>query len=155
MKGQFIFEFLVAGLIFFAIIVYTINYLSVNVSVFKTDFHQNRLQTKAFQISEILMEETPLLGLTQNGVFSQEIINNFNNRYCDAPGSYKTLTEDLHLYEKTYFGVFTDNIKIDLFTGTQNFIDCGPVILRNVTKAEMARIGVLGGETASLRVVVW
>ena len=36
MKGQFVFEFLIAGLIFFVIVVYSINYLNVSVSDFKT-----------------------------------------------------------------------------------------------------------------------
>ena len=52
MKGQFVFEFLVAGLIFFLIILYSINYLNVNVSDFKDDFYRSRLQGKAIQISD-------------------------------------------------------------------------------------------------------
>ncbi|MCK5016115.1 MAG: hypothetical protein KAS32_03505, partial [Candidatus Peribacteraceae bacterium] len=63
MKGQMVFEFIIAGLFFFAIIVYSMNYLSVNVNNFKGDFHQNLIQSKAIQISEIIMSESSSIGI--------------------------------------------------------------------------------------------
>jgi hypothetical protein len=154
MKGQFVFEFLIAGLIFFAIVVYTINYLNVNVSDFKGKFYQNRLQSKAIQISEVLVKGSSPLSLAEDSEFDLSRIQGFNSTYC-TPGGYDSLIEDLYLYENTAYGRFSDNVKILLSSPSETLLDCGSIIPRNITKAEVGRYGTLGGEMLNLRVVVW
>jgi hypothetical protein len=159
MKGQLILEFVVAGLIFFAIAIYTINYLNVNVSDFSGKFYQNYLQTKALQISEILMNDASSLGLTDNAEFNITKIQSFNSSYCNPSGDYKNLAEELHLYQKTVFGLLPNDVRIEMNTSTgATLLDCGPIRTpRNITRAEVGRVGVLqdGGEIANLRIVVW
>lgn len=162
MKGQLVLEFIIAGLIFFAIIVYTINYLNVNVSDFRVKAHQNRLQTKALQVSEILMGNGPM-GLADGFVLNETKLRAFNNSYCKDNAAYMRLVEDLYLYEKNSFGIFPDDIKLEILNNDGVFFECGPLtaggvikqVPRNITKAEAGRLGVLAGETARLEVVIW
>ncbi len=157
MKGQFVFEFLIAGLIFFTIVVYTISFLNVNVSDFKSKFYHNRLQSKAIQVSEVLMGGGSYLSIAESSEFNLAKIQEFNENYCNLSeiSTYQNLVNDLHLYETTVYGVFSDNIKIYLFSPSETLLDCGPAIPRNVTKAEIGRVGVFNGEMAKLEVVVW
>lgn len=155
MKGQLIFEFLIAGLIFFAVIIYTINYLNVSTSEFKEKFSQSRLQSKAVQIAEILMDSESGLSMADDLKFNLSKIQEFNNTYCPPQGNYTKLALDLYLYEKNEFGLFANNAKIELFKNDAIVLDCGPAIPRGLTKAEMVRVGLLQGEIAKLRVVVW
>ncbi len=159
MKGQFVFEFLIAGLIFFVIVVYSINYLNVNVSDFKSKFYQNRLQSKAIQISEVLMKGSSSLSLAEDSEFNLSKIQEFNNTYCDPTdiNTYKNLVKDLYLYEKTSYGLFQNDVGIDLINSTsgETLLDCGLRLPRNTTRAEIGRLGILDEEIMKLRVVVW
>jgi hypothetical protein len=160
MKGQLILEFVIAGFIFFAIVIYTINYLNVNVSDFNGKFYQNYLQTKALQISEILMGDASSLGLMDNAEFNTSKIQSFNSSYCNPGGVYKNLVEKLHLYQKTIFGTLPNDVRIEMNITSSGvtLLDCGPRIPRNITRAEIGRLGMLqdgGSEIANLRIVVW
>jgi hypothetical protein len=159
MKGQLIFEFIIAGLIFFIIIIYTINYLNFNVSDFRDKFYQNRLQSKAFQVSEILMSGQTNLSLTDDGSFNQSKIYMFNLTYC-GDANYKKLAEAFYMYETTTFGILPNNIKIGLSIPESGVVllDCGPANiprLLNMTKAEVGRVGFYEGKIAKLGVTVW
>jgi len=155
MKGQFIFEFLVAGLIFFMVIVYTINYMNVNVSEFKNNFYYDRLQVKAMQVSEVLMSGSSGLGLAGNSGFNLTRIQEFDQAYCDIT-NYRNLVGDLHLYENTKFGAFPNDIRISITNSTgNNVLECGLNQPRNVTRAEITRFGILGSDIAKLSVSVW
>ena len=158
MKGQLILEFVIAGFIFFAIVIYTINYLNVNVSDFNGKFYQNYLQTKALQISEILMDDASSLGLMNGGEFDMTKIQNFNSSYCNPGGVYKNLAEKLNLYQKTIYGTLPNDVRLEMnTTAGAMLLDCGPRMPRNITRAEIGRLGILqgGGEIASLRIIVW
>jgi hypothetical protein len=156
MKGQLIFEFIVAGLIFFAIVLYTINYLNVNMSDFSGKFYQNRLQSKAIQIAEILVSGESRLSIADDLKFNLSKIQEFNNTYCPPQGNYTKLALDLYLYEKTDFGIFPNNAKIGLLTEDGSLLlDCGPRIPRNMAKGDIERIGLFQGKFARLMVTVW
>lgn len=156
MKGQLILEFVIAGLIFFMIIVYTINYLNMNVADFKSKFYQSYLQTKAIQVSEVLMGDSSL-SLMGNSEFDMLKIQSFGTNYCNPSGNYNNLVKELHLYQKTEAGFFPNDIIIKLdVSGGETLLDCGPrTIPRNTTRAEIGRFGLLDGDTANLRIIVW
>jgi hypothetical protein len=158
MKGQFIFEFLIAGLIFFTVVVYTISYLNVNVSDFKNKFYYNRLQSKAIQISEVLVGGESPLSLVDGSGFSLARIQNFNNSYCRQAEDYTKLIDDLYLKERTSYGLSLENdVKIHLSSPNEiKLLDCPGIISRSGSpRAEIERVGVLQGETIKLRVIVW
>jgi len=151
-----VFEFIIAGLIFFTIIIYSINYLNFNVSDFKNKFYQNRLQSKAFQVSEILMAGRTNLSLTDGERFNASKIYFFNSTYC-GDANYKKLAEAFYMYETASFGTLPNDIKIELSVPSSGFLllDCGPRMPRNTTKAEVGRMGLYEGNVARLSVTVW
>lgn len=57
MKGQMIFEFVIAAVLFFGIIVYAINILNVESSIYSSDYIIAELENKAMQVSELLMHD--------------------------------------------------------------------------------------------------
>ena len=54
-KAQLVFEFLVAVLIFFGILFYTINYLSWTVSGYSSDFSVQNMESEVSQVAELLV----------------------------------------------------------------------------------------------------
>jgi len=163
MKGQLIFEFLIAGFLFFAIVLYAINYMNVNVTDFKGKFYQNRLQSRAVQISEILMGGTSSMSLMDNSEFNITKIQKFNSTYCSFE-NYNKLVNDLYLYETTGFAILPDNARIELASIQSGLLlACGPNFPRDAltgtAKAEIGRFGVMQNgsvkETVKLMVVVW
>jgi hypothetical protein len=156
MKGQLIFEFIVAGLIFFAIVLYSINFLNANMSDFREKFYQNKLQGKAFQVSEILIAGESGLGIADGGIFNQSKIAVFNATFC-GDSNYKALAEAFYMYETTNFGILPNNLRIDLSVPATGVVllDCGPRIPRGNAKAEIGRVGLYQGNIAKLGVTVW
>jgi hypothetical protein len=158
MKGQFVFEFIIAGIIFFSIVLYAMNYLNMNVSVFRERFYTDRLQSKALQISDILGNENSPLGIVERPfVFDTERIKNFNATYCDD-GGYTGLREDFELVDKTAYGERLHNVNITLATvaGTP-LLQCGYTVPSGTEKAEVERFGILNEnkELVRMKIVVW
>lgn len=156
MKGQMVFEFIIAGLIFFTIIIYSINYLNFNVSDFRSKFYQSRLQSKAFQVSEILMSEKTEISLMSGNSFNHSKIGTFNTTYC-GDANYKKLAAAFYMYETASFGILPNDLRIELSVPASGLVllECGPRMPRNVTKAEIGRIGLYGGNVTRLGVTVW
>jgi len=158
MKGQFVFEFLIAGVIFFTVVLYAMNYLNTNVSDFRGKFYTDKLQSKALQISQILGNEKSPLGLVESpSLFSTSKIGNFNATYCDYNG-YTGLRRGLELTERTSYGERLHNVNITLVTNTGvSLLQCGYNIPKGTEKAEVERFGVLkeGNELVTLRVIIW
>lgn len=154
MKGQFVFEFLIAGIIFFVVVIYSINYLNVNVADFKSKFHQSALQNKAIQVSEVLMKGYSHLSVADDFEFSLQKIGEFNQTYCPPEGDYSRLVGELHLYEKTSYGEFPGDIKIEISNSTDLFMSCGPRVPGS-PRADMERLGMLNGGIVRMRVIVW
>lgn len=156
MKGQFVFEFLIAGVIFFTVVLYMMNFLNVNVSDFHAKFYMDKLQSKVLQISEILINEKSPLSLVESPhLFNISKIANFES-YCND--NYSLLRKDFDLVEKTDYGERFHNINITLVTESGNFIlNCGNTIPAGTEKGEIERLGILNenNELLKLRVVVW
>lgn len=159
MKGQMVFEFIIAGLIFFIIMLYTINYLNFNVSDYRSKFYQSRMQNKAVQVSEILMASHSNLSIADGNGFNKTKIISFNSTYCGF-SDYKKLADDFFMYENLNYVVMPNNIRIELTIPSSGvtILDCGPANIPrtiNATKAEIGRVGIYDGQTAKLSVIVW
>jgi hypothetical protein len=109
-KGQMVFEFAVAALLFFSIMFFIITYLNQNVRSFSSDAYLEILQSKAFQISDMLLrnpgiwvnQEPRVIGLEKDWpVLDGEKIIWFSN-YCDSSGGYDSLKGLLGLKEIMY-----------------------------------------------------
>jgi len=55
-KGQMVFQFIIAAVIFFAIVLYTLNFLNSNVNSYWNDMFVNELENKAVSVSEVLVK---------------------------------------------------------------------------------------------------
>jgi hypothetical protein len=159
MKGQFVFEFLLAGVIFFAIVLYAMNYLNVNVSDFKVRFYSDKLQSKALQISEVLGNEKSSLGLVESPyLFNKSRVDNFDSMYCKDQDGYMKMRVGLDLTERIEYGERLHNVNITLVTESGLILlDCGYTIPKGTERVEAERVGVFNenGELARLRVIVW
>ena len=158
-KGQFVFEFLIAGVIFFAVVLYAMNFLSANVSEFHGKFYMDKLQSKALQISCILLNEKSPMGVVESPhVFNMSKIDSFDDKYCGTTEGYKSLREVLDLTEKTDYGERVHNINITLEKASGvPLLSCGYTAPGGVKKAEMQRFGILNedGSLVTLKMVVW
>jgi len=54
-KGQMVFEFIIAAVLFLAVVVYTFNYMSSAVSTFSSGAFTNSLHVKGMQASELIL----------------------------------------------------------------------------------------------------
>ncbi|MEM5871581.1 MAG: hypothetical protein QW051_01775 [Candidatus Aenigmatarchaeota archaeon] len=155
-KGQLVFEFVIAGIVFFTILFFSINYLNSNSLTFRENAYQNYLQTKSLQISEILTNENSSLSLVDSSGFSQNKIDVFNNTFCKTSDGYKKLLKDLNLYKDVSSIQIPNNIKILLITEDEKILlDCGLNNPKNIQKAEITRINLYNNKIAKLNVVVW
>ena len=161
-----VFEFVVAAIIFFAIVLYTINYLNSSVSAFSGDSYTNNLEMKAIQISEVLVHNRGLwdgsapkiVGLSREWpVLDSEKIQELNV-FCNDPtnpDNYAYLLENLGLKENRFGGTQTYRIKIVINErgNPAALLDCGP------TPPEKRRVAVerfaLSGGNKILSVNVW
>ena len=125
--GQMIFEFLIAAMVFFGIIFYILNYLSINVATFSSDAYNDMLQSRVTQVSELLVRtkgvwinNTPIsLGLVKEWpVLDGNKINSLAF-FCDT--NYTGMLDMLDLlsgpYNRTY------NVHVLINDG--DVLDCG------------------------------
>ena len=102
MKGQMVFEFVIAAIILFTIIIYVINFLSSIMGVYHSRFSGSFLESKAIQISEVLMND-PVEGLSYEWpAFDGERMSDFDAECQDADG-YMALIKQLGLVENEPF----------------------------------------------------
>jgi hypothetical protein len=172
-KGQMIFEFIIAAVLFFGIVFYVINYLNIEVGVHSGRYFTNELENKAVQVSEFLMhdpgiwlsgEEGPpvvdpspvVIGLSDGYPMLNSTKINYLSKTC--ANDYSTILDKLDMGIEVYGGggrwLKAVIIINDIMTGN-TLVQCGyePV---NVTYAEVNRIGVTeDGKFVNVTVGVW
>jgi hypothetical protein len=65
LKGQMVFEFIIATLFFLAIVMYTINYINITASGYSDDHYRNMIESNVWQVSEVLVRSP---GVWNSGV---------------------------------------------------------------------------------------
>ena len=129
MKGQLIFEFIVAALFFFFIMIYVINYLNTNVDTFATASYQGSLQANANRIAELLVHSqgdwAALPGAAVGLEKSWQVLDSYKigrlQELCDT--DYASLLDKLDLGSKP-FGTYKTRIRV--YNATQDVLLCGP-----------------------------
>ena len=162
MKGQLVFEFVIAALMLFSIIIYTINYLSINSNLYHERFLSNMLESKAVQVSEILLndpvdgivDEWPLLDTVKMSAFESSCNSDYEETLRDF-----NLIDDFPYSELHHLSVVVNA------TDGQVYVDCGrtPPPIQNIwyqaaSKATVTRYGYIpppGDKLATIEVVVW
>lgn len=162
MKGQLVFEFVIAALMLFAIIIYTINYLTINSNLYHERFLSNMLESKAMQVSEILMndpvngivDEWPLLDTAKMSAFNDSCDDDYVSMLYNF-----SMIDDFPYTELHHMSVVVNG------TDGQVYVDCGrtpptiPVIwYQAASKATVTRYGYVPppeDKLATIEVVVW
>lgn len=161
-KGQLVFEFLIAVLIFFGIVFYTLNYLSWTVSGYSSDFSAESMESKASQIGEMLVLNggtwsggSPITpGLAEGWPVLNSSKISWLNASCNS--DYEDFVRILGLNPG-------HRLKLTI-TETQPsgavsvMADCrwGLTVTGNVTKAETKRYALSeSGNMLGVKVVVW
>jgi len=161
-KGQMVFEFIIAAVLFFAVVIYTINYLNSAVTFYSSNFHSNVLHTKAMQVSELLLRNpgvwaagTPsVLGLASGSLdwpaLDSVKIQNLET-YCEE--NYIELLDIIGFYPKNKVMIMINETGPD---ATINLLDCRPTtgVPEDITLAHIKRFAVLE-DKSSLSVDVW
>jgi hypothetical protein len=160
MKGQFIFEFLIAGFIFFGIIIFSINYLNTNVNEFKASYLKDELAGKAVWISQMLTTEATTssnLSLVERWpYFSMEKIAIFNETYCAPGGGFQRLKSGLNVEKETEYTTKPLAVRIILNSRSASMVceDSSRGLSDIAYTADVRRVGVLNGEYAMLDIFV-
>jgi hypothetical protein len=160
MKGQLVFEFVVATLFFLAIVMYTLNYLSSTVFLYANDYNMNTMESKVWQVSEVLVREQgdwsgsppAFLGLANQWPEMNETkIWDFGT-FC--------LNDELGVMDLLNVDHSVHGIKIEInktVSGVdQNMIECG-VLPRGLPNTKITRYGIseLDGNLVKVRVWYW
>ena len=167
-KGQMVFEFVVAVIVFFGVVFYVINQLNVAVSTSGTQYFNVDRQNKALLMTEVLAKspgvwdgtEPHSVGLVDEWpVFNETKIQNFGT-FCENEMNYVKLLEAFGMERKLsrdlQFNItITD---VDLVTGSSGetvSMSCGRSV-PNLPRAMVERFGVMNTPTRDVvRMSVW
>ena len=161
-KGQTVFEFILAALVLFSIIIYALSYTGDEVSFFTNNFDSDKMESKVIQLSESLLNPFSDYSIAEEWpVFNRSKMNAFNN-ICN--NNYPTLLNDSELYETDPLGGQHNihlMVRADVLTQpVTNVIDCGrrPDDLVERPKVfEIKRIGIDSqtGKPVELKIWIW
>lgn len=163
LKGQLVFQFIVAATVFFSIVLFIITYLNNIVSSFSNDFFMDVLQSKAVEVSEILVHDPGMWGANGPEIVgladSWPVLNSTKIgmlvSYCH--GNYTGLLQKLGLEEKLteYAQERILNVNIKIVQANTRLLDCGPDP-PSVRTGNMERFAVSGnGGLLRIDVAVW
>lgn len=144
LKGQMVFEFIVAALIFFAIIVYILNYMSSSVFAYNNDYLEISKEAVVVQVSDLFVKDKgewsmgiPVrVGLAKEWpVLDRVKINNLES-YCNT--NYNDLMDKIYFSGNRKYS--TLEVKIKNEAGTY-ILDCSPPYAFNES-ARIKRFGI-------------
>jgi hypothetical protein len=158
MKGQLVFEFIIATMFFLAIVIYTISYMNGTVFDYSAEHTTSVYETRAWQASEVLVRSPGVwtggvpssIGFAASWPVLDETKIADLNTWCtgNEEAVYRLLDVD-----PVYHGLKIE-VYEDLPGGEFQLLDCGrkPDI---VTKAGVTRFAVGDAGRNILRLVVW
>lgn len=158
MKGQLVFEFMIAVVVFFGVVVYVLNYLNGNVSAYSADSLSESRQSKASQIGELLVLNK---GNWAGGIpavvgLSEEwpVLNYSKIMWMNA-----SCNSDYHGFMDKLGVPYRNGLKIMVMDEQGGYLaDCmwGKPVPANMAKAEAKRYGLnQTGSVLAVSVYVW
>ncbi len=159
MKGQAVFEFVIAALILFSIIMYVISYMSTSFDLHHELFKSNRLEASALRVSDIIISD-PENGIVDSWPnMSVSRMNDFHDA-CNQKGmdgedvGYFDLLEKFNLRDQTPYSRYTQlNIRVIGDYGDV-YVDCGRTPFDEGTKGTVTRFGYVPERNQAARIVV-
>ncbi len=159
MKGQLVFEFIVAVVLFMGVVVYTLNTLNANVSAYTGDYFAMNMESKVVAASEAVLRTTEGAGVAKEWpVLDNESVNSLKQR-CES--NYVGVLNDLNLLERPapFVGAEYYKVRILIEDGGSVVMDCSPHVVgrvpENIASAHVRRYGVLSGGVVEVNVWVW
>ncbi|MCD6496254.1 MAG: hypothetical protein J7K54_03210 [Candidatus Aenigmarchaeota archaeon] len=151
-KGQIVFEFVIASLIVFAVIFYTIAFVSGDFNSRHVRYSSDRLEENAVRVTEMLA------GSTGNGIFSEwpkldtVKMQDFQSM-CTT--DYIGLLDNLSLREESpYISYIHMNLTVS--DGTTTYINCGRTPPEGEGKAVINRYGLSpANKIARISLFLW
>ncbi len=159
-KGQTVFEFILAALVLFSIIIYTLTFVGSEVSIFTNNFDSDKTESKVIQVSEALLNPYSKYNIVDEWpIFNRNKMIMFEN---NCTGNYPAVLTDLQLYETDPLG-FPHNIhtkiRADVLTSPPvTVIDCGslPGDFVNRTRVfEIKRVGIDSVTSSPVELKIW
>jgi len=162
-----VFEFLISAVIFFAIIIYVLNYLNTNISIYSGDFYISDLEGRAVQVSELLIKTQGIWEgnnpVSPGLAIEYPLLNSTKMQYlngsCGTESGYIDLLEKLDLVEKPFLieKPFY-NIKIEINESGANLLDCSrpslPYLPAGIPTSNVERFA-LSENNKTLKINVW
>jgi hypothetical protein len=152
LKGQLVFEFVIAAVIMFSIIVYSISFLNNRMDAYHTGFVSNSMESKAVKVTSMLLNqgcgivgEWPMLDSGRCALLESECENDYDSVLARF-GLERRVSYDrpVHL-----------QISIEGLGGA-SYMTCGNSPPERVSKVAVTRFVLLPSrEIARLRVTVW
>jgi len=104
-----VFEFIIAVMLFFTIIFFMLNYMNTAVSGYDRDFFQEDMESKASQVSELLVmnngvwvgREPVVLGISAGWPVLNSTKIQWLKNYCIYPANYSKLADSLGVHPRT------------------------------------------------------
>ena len=152
MKGQIVFEFVIASLILFSIVFYTIGYVSSSFDFYHFNYISDKMESSALRISGLLLNDPEIGIVGEWPMLSLSKMEDFDDDCSDYPG----LLEKLGLKEKSPYIRFRQmNITVTDTDGL-NYISCGRTPRDDVGKATVTRFALApSGKIARIEISVW
>ena len=161
LKGQAIFEFVIAAVILLSVVAVMMAFSSGEVNTFSDSFKTDKMNSKVIQITESILNLHAKYNIIEKWpVFSHSKMLAFNST-CNS--AYAQLLTDLELYAiDPLGGRHNDHIMIkarDISTNA-NIIECGrlPIdIIERPPVYEMRRVGIdsANGHPVELEIWIW
>ncbi|UCD03136.1 MAG: hypothetical protein JSV63_00680 [Candidatus Aenigmatarchaeota archaeon] len=153
-KGQAVFEFVVASLILFAVIFYTINFVSVDFGMRHERFLTDHLEGNALRVSDLVM--SPSVGIVSSWPDLSTVKMGALDASCAA--DYIETLDDLGLREELPYARYTHMKLTVIDLDSVVYVDCGRSAPEGTETAEVTRFGYLPApinEIAIVSISLW
>lgn len=159
MKGQLVFEFIVAAVLFIGIVIFVLNTLNSNVAQFTGSYFSQSLEHKALIASEALVKtRSGIVGLAE----SWPVLNSSKiqalQAFCNDPLNYTDFLMKLNLEEKPGFGTYDARLIINNTKTGATLLDCkpplSPFLPSSVSSTHLKRFAILNNSDP-VEVIIW
>jgi hypothetical protein len=153
MKGQLVFEFVIAAMILFSIVIYSVSYSVGTVNAFHRGFVSDSLQSWALKVSDTLLNDPA------NGIVSEwpDIsISGMSALQSECSNDYDSVLERFGLARRSSFDRPLHIYVTVEDEGGSGIMTCGDFPPPSLEKATVTRFGRLPSDTfARVEVTIW
>lgn len=138
-KGQMVFEFIVASILFISIVFYIIITVNAQVSSYTSNYYRNHIQEESMRVAEMLthnkgiweynstisLYEPRSVGLAAEWPIMNDTQIDYLSEYCNSDQERMVQILDLGGRASLQGGTINEYYKILISNSTDNIVDCG------------------------------